>query len=330
MLRHPGRSRFTLATGLAAVALVSLCLAGCTGPKEWIANGFKVGPNYGAPAAPTSEAWIEANDPRLKTSAEDNARWWTVFNDPALDTLIASASEQNPTLRTAGLRILEARAERGIAAGNLFPQQQGVGAAYSRDAMSATAYPFNAFSMPKYTYDDWSANMNIAWELDFWGRFRRAVEAADAHLDAQVEGYDHVLVLLQAEVAATYIQLRACEERLELARKNVALQKETLRILTLRVRGKNLSSKEKSSNLVRVARSARQTVESGASAEECRGGEKRSGMANLRPSGGPNWRQRGLIRGVAAASRCPLPLQHAGSPAKTTTGSRIRPLVPPM
>ena len=88
--------------------------------------------------------------------------------------------------------------------------------------------------MPDYYYDNWSAGFNAAWELDFWGRFRRAVEAADAHLDAQVEGYDNVLVLLQAEVAANYIQMRAYEERLELARKNVELQQETLRIVTLR------------------------------------------------------------------------------------------------
>lgn len=220
--------------GLTVAIMIQVFAVGCTGPKEWIANGFKVGPNYCPPAAPTSEAWIDAADPRLRSTAEDNSRWWSAFNDPTLDTLIASASEQNLTLRTAGLRILEARAERGIAAGNLFPQQQGVGAAYSRNAMSATAYPFNAFPMPKYTYDDWSAGMNIAWELDFWGRFRRAIEAADAQLDARVEAYDNVLVLLQAEVAATYIQMRACEERLALAHKNVELQKETLRIISLR------------------------------------------------------------------------------------------------
>ena len=74
--------------------------------------------------------------------------------------------------------------------------------------------------MPEYYYDNWSAGFNAAWELDFWGRFRRAVEAADAHLNAQVEGYDNVLVLLQAEVATNYIQMRSYEERLELAKQN--------------------------------------------------------------------------------------------------------------
>src|SRR5208283_5015440 len=91
-------------------------------------------------------------------------------------------------------------------------------------------------TLPNYYYDNWSAGFNAAWELDFWGRFRRAVEAADANLDAQVEGYDNVLVLLQAEVAANYIQMRAYEERLELAKQNLANQQETLRIATLRER----------------------------------------------------------------------------------------------
>ena len=116
----------------------------------------------------------------------------------------------------AGCRILEARAELGVAEGNLFPQQQSMTAQYSRNAMSANTYPFNIITLPEYYYNNWSAGFNAAWELDFWGRFRRAIEAADAQLDAQVEGYDNVLVLLQAEVAANYIQMRAYEERLDL------------------------------------------------------------------------------------------------------------------
>jgi NodT family efflux transporter outer membrane factor (OMF) lipoprotein len=209
-------------------------MAGCGGLGQWCRNGFKVGPNYCPPAADVAESWVEANDPHLRGSGPENVRWWTVFGDPTLNQLVAQASEQNLTLRAAGLRILEARAERGIAAGNLFPQQQEATAQYSRNAMSKNGYPFNFFPLPKYYYDNWATGFDAAWELDFWGRFRRAVEAADAHLDAQIEGYDNVLVLLQAEVAADYIQMRAYEERLELAQKNVDLQKETLRIVTLR------------------------------------------------------------------------------------------------
>jgi len=74
----------------------------------------------------------------------------------------------------------------------------------------------------------------LAWELDFWGRFRRTIESAEAHVQAQEEDYNAALVLLQAEVASTYIQLREIDERLELARKNVALQKDTLAIAKAR------------------------------------------------------------------------------------------------
>ena len=93
-----------------------------------------------------------------------------------------------------------------------------------------------SFPLPSYYYDNWSPGFNAAWELDFWGRFRRAVEAADANLNAQVEGYDNVLVLLQADVAANYVQMRSYEERLELARRNLELQKETLRITTVQLK----------------------------------------------------------------------------------------------
>jgi NodT family efflux transporter outer membrane factor (OMF) lipoprotein len=221
-------------TGL-VIAAIPL-MAGCGGLGQWCHNDFKVGPNYCPPSANVADSWLHASDPRLRNAELDNACWWTAFGDPVLDQLIAQASQQNLTLKMACLRILEARAERGIAAGNLFPQQQEATGQYARNAMSKNAYPFNFFPLPTYYYDNWSVGMDAAWELDFWGRFRRAVEAADAHLDAQVEAFDNVLVLLQAEVATNYIQMRAYEERLELARKNVELQKETLRIIALRER----------------------------------------------------------------------------------------------
>ena len=227
--------RSSPAVGVSFLALV-LALAGCSSTRQWLSNGFKVGPDYCAAKATVADSWIDASDLRLRTSEYDNACWWTVFGDPVLNQLVADASQQNLTLKMAGCRILQARAECGIAGGNLFPQQQQMTAQYSRNAMSANSYPFNIITLPEYYYSNWSGGFNAAWELDFWGRFRRAIEAADAHLNAQVEGYDNVLVLLQADVAANYIQMRAYEERLQLARRNVDLQKETLRIIVLRER----------------------------------------------------------------------------------------------
>ena len=99
-------------------------MAGCSSTREWWNNGFKVGPNYCPAKATVAESWIDASDPRLQGSERDNACWWTAFDDPTLNQLVAEASQQNLTLKMAGCRILEARAERGIAEGNLFPQQQ--------------------------------------------------------------------------------------------------------------------------------------------------------------------------------------------------------------
>ncbi|MEN6449604.1 MAG: efflux transporter outer membrane subunit [Thermoguttaceae bacterium] len=209
-------------------------LVGCTGPAQWVKNGFKVGPNYSTPPAETAEAWIDAGDPRVKCLEVNDPRWWMVFRDPTLDHLVATAAAENLTLKTAGRRILEARAERGVATGYLFPQQQQLQGSYTRNAMG-NGYPLNMFDIGHY-YDNQTFAASAAWELDFWGRFRRAIEAADANLQAQCAGYNNVLVLLQAEVVANYVQLRTFEERLLLAQRNVDLQKDTLRIIGLRER----------------------------------------------------------------------------------------------
>src|SRR5437762_13541707 len=104
-------------------ALAALSFAGC-GLGEWARNGAKVGPNYKTPDAPVASQWIDYQNSHLQTQPQDLSRWWTVFGDPVLDSLIAQAEQQNLSLRAAGARITEARARRGIAVGNLFPQFQ--------------------------------------------------------------------------------------------------------------------------------------------------------------------------------------------------------------
>ena len=88
--------------------------------------------------------------------------------------------------------------------------------------------------MPALNYDDWNVGANLAWEIDFWGYYRRAVEAADASLDASVENYDDVLVLLVSEVAQQYVDVRTAEQRLEYARQNVDIQKQGLNLATVK------------------------------------------------------------------------------------------------
>jgi NodT family efflux transporter outer membrane factor (OMF) lipoprotein len=175
-----------------------------------------------------AEEWIDYADPRVRSEEQQLGAWWTVFNDPTLDALVQTAYQQNLTLREAGARILEARAQRGIAAGNLFPQSQSAFADYARIKLSQNVAnpPIAAW------FSDWDAGLTASWELDFWGRFRRAIEAADAELDASVENYDDVLVVLLSDVAANYVQYRTFEQRLVYARNNVDIQRRAYQLAT--------------------------------------------------------------------------------------------------
>ena len=132
---------------LALVLLMTLVAGGCTtGPREWIRNGLKVGPNYAKPPAPVSDQWIDADNPNLIPQATDYSYWWRVFNDPVLDELVEAAYQENLPLKIAGMRVLEARAQLGVATGNLLPQQQRMTGGYQRSEMSENAYPFGDFA----------------------------------------------------------------------------------------------------------------------------------------------------------------------------------------
>jgi NodT family efflux transporter outer membrane factor (OMF) lipoprotein len=216
------------------ILLLASCLAsssGCAGYwscRDWVRNGFKVGPEYCKPAAPVAEDWIDSDDQRVSSNAAQTTDWWLTFNDPVLNNLVQASYAQNLTLREAGMRVLQARAQRGVAAGNLFPQSQNINGDYSRSLASiGTA---NTPPTISRSFDNWAVSGDLLWEVDFWGRFRRAVEAADANLDASVEDYDDVLVCLVAEVAATYTNIRTLQQRLKYANQNVQIQQGSLEI----------------------------------------------------------------------------------------------------
>ena len=218
-----------LALVFTAVALTS----GCTSWREYVHNGFKVGPNYGKPPAPVAKGWIDADDQRVRTASDDLSKWWTVFNDPVLDSLICYAYQQNLSLRVAGMRVLEARAQLAVDVGNLLPQTQTSTGDFKWNGISEkTANNFLPFGPPfKRWYGQWDLGFNLSWEIDFWGRLRRAVEADSASLDASVENYDDVLVTLLGQVATTYTQMRITEQRIKYAQQNVELQHQTLAIV---------------------------------------------------------------------------------------------------
>ncbi len=132
------------------------------------------------------------------------------------------------------MRVLQARAQRDLASGNLFPQlQQGFGA-YNRVAESAQVA--NRSPTQQRFFNDWILGGQLAWEMDFWGQFRRNLAAADARLDAQIEDYDDVLVILVADVATAYIDYRTFEQRLVYARQNLTIQEESVRLAQIKVK----------------------------------------------------------------------------------------------
>ncbi len=220
--------RFTaLCTSLAILCLFA---TGCTSIQQWYDNGFKVGPNYHRPPAAVADVWMEAKDARVSSDGSDFSDWWSVFNDPILDGLILNAYQQNLTLREAGFRVLQAQAERGIAAGTLFPQVQQLNGEYSRIQLSEKIIQKLPPSIFTRSFDQWSTGFNASWELDIWGKYRRMVEAADAELDASVNSYDAILTSLIAEVAATYIEIRTVQQQLEYTRSNVQIQENSLKL----------------------------------------------------------------------------------------------------
>src|SRR6516225_8281062 len=132
-LRLPARIRPVV---LLIASVFIICCSGCTSIGEYIHNGFKVGPNYQKPLAPVASEWIDSKSKGVNVATEDLRGWWKAFNDPVLDALIEQAYQQNLTLRSAGTRILAARAQRNIAVGNLFPQTQQAVGDYSRNQLS--------------------------------------------------------------------------------------------------------------------------------------------------------------------------------------------------
>lgn len=199
-----------------------------------IMTGCKtVGPDFEKPAVPVADTWLEADNENVDTSSTAYQDWWAVFEDPALSKLIDTSYRQNLSLQVAGLRVMEARAQLGIATGLKYPQSQSVGGgyAYSRSSINApplSNLPDNVLQGIDRSVGVWSASFDATWEADVWGKFARGVEAADANLAANMLNYDAVLVTLTGDVAALYTSIRTLQERLDFAYSNVKLQQKAL------------------------------------------------------------------------------------------------------
>jgi len=191
-----------------------------------------VGPNFKTPAAPVAPAYLGADGQSLPAKEPELRDWWKVFGDPALNNLVELAYEQNLTLQAAGARVLEARAELGIATGNLYPQTQAISGEVSYNRLSQE----DVYSSGVVSTNFWRAALGpeLIWELDFWGKFRRGAESATAVYLASIANYDDVLVSLLGNVATTYIGIRTLESQIEIAKSNIATQRHALNMAQTR------------------------------------------------------------------------------------------------
>jgi NodT family efflux transporter outer membrane factor (OMF) lipoprotein len=207
----------------AFLLLIPLLMFGCV----------TVGPDYQRPPVEQSYQWQEAEDSRVSTSLPIQQAWWEGFQDPVLNQLIETAYKQNLSLRQAGLRVLEARAQLALAMGGLYPQSQQVSGdlQYFRTSERSLQAGF----IPQ-SYGQSQVQFSAAWEIDFWGKYRRAIESARAGWQGSLDDYDNALVSLTADVANAYFLIRTLEKRIDIARRNARIQAESLEITQARLR----------------------------------------------------------------------------------------------
>jgi NodT family efflux transporter outer membrane factor (OMF) lipoprotein len=198
--------------------LCALGLGGCV----------RLGPDFQSPGEAWTKLW---SSPALEQASQrrldpDLRQWWQVFADPVLDALIAESDAHNSDLKIAGLRVMEARARLGIAQSGRYPQLQQA----SADSLYFNRNQSGGNNPQDSHFWQHSAGFDVGWELDFWGRFSRAIESSDASYFAAQANYEDALVLLRAQVADTYFSLRTTEARLRVARENAEQQKRNFEI----------------------------------------------------------------------------------------------------
>ena len=203
----------------------AVCQAGCSQISQWRDNGFKVGPNYTQPTAPVSESFSQNDSPLIQNDRVLDPQWWRAFNDQGLNDLVDRVYRENLNLKQATWRIEEARALLAAQKVSLLPQQSQKTGAFSRNQ--------NIIGFPG-TSNQWSRITQSAWELDFWGKFRRGIDAAEAQHSGAIKDYDFALISLIGDVASLYIQIRSLEERIELAKLNVKAFEGSLEIAEAR------------------------------------------------------------------------------------------------
>ena len=189
-----------------------------------------VGPNYERPEVKTPDSWHY----QVAAAADiANTEWWSGFNDPVLDQLVQSALENNLDVRIAASRIEQFSAQLNVTRSNYYPQIGYGASARRRGVKDAAIAPLVTDGIT----DNYQATINIGWELDIWGRVRRASEAARADLWAADEVRRTVILSLVSSVATSYVGLRALDRQLEIAVQTRETRREGLSLFELQFAG---------------------------------------------------------------------------------------------
>jgi outer membrane protein, multidrug efflux system len=203
---------------ITAVALQCIALIGCT-----------VGPRYKRPAidVPTAHRGMADNADKTQTASLADTKWWELFQDQQLQQLIRSALAQNYDVRIAATRILEAQAQLGITRANQFPTASVGASAITQRNPAQSILPRASNGSAG------QLSVSAAWELDFWGKFRSATEAARANLLASEWAKQQVVSTLVSDVATAYFQLRELDLELEISQQTLVSRRDSLKLTQL-------------------------------------------------------------------------------------------------
>jgi multidrug efflux system outer membrane protein len=200
----------------------------CCGVLLILTGCMTVGPDYKRPAIDTPAAW-RFEEKEVRDLA--NTTWWQQFNDPVLNELVSTALEQNKDLLIAMARIEEFFGRYFSTRGDQFPSAGGNADAF-RQRLSEKG--FSRFDGKDNPYNQYEAFLNAGWEIDFWGKFRRATEATRAELLGTEDGRRTVVLTLVSAVAAAYVDIRSLDKQLEITQRTADSRKGTLELFQLR------------------------------------------------------------------------------------------------
>ncbi|RMQ43242.1 NodT family efflux transporter outer membrane factor lipoprotein [Pseudomonas cichorii] len=214
----------------------SLALSGLALAIGMTLSGCQVGNDFQRPQG-SEVQWLPVQGEKAASQVRAtpiNARWWEVFQDSQLSSLIDRASVSSLDVQIAGSRLAQSRAARQVVAGEQVPNVAG-NLGYQRKRNSSEGLNDPSGKQGKSAFSQWDTGINASWEIDLWGRVRREVEAADASVEVAENDRRAALLSLQAEVARDYLQLRGVQNTLAVTRQNLELAHNSLELSQVRL-----------------------------------------------------------------------------------------------